>query len=165
MLPNENQLFKTHHRFSNNTQSDVVEECCRRFISNLSHLLWIRNIHFLRVINFSFLKRFETRKLIRCFIIIIIRFLGWFLTPGDRLNIKMSSYQYRDSRVKDKTVSPTVLSLTWESPYLEKAIKQHQHLNGRQPPEALMSPPISDPGVDVMIKLIPLIRSSITLPE
>ena len=35
-----------------------------------------------------------------------------------RLNIKMPSYQYRDSHVKDKTVSPTVLSLTWESPYL-----------------------------------------------
>ena len=29
-----------------------------------------------------------------------------------------SSYQYGDPRVKDKTVS-TVLSLTWESPYLE----------------------------------------------
>ena len=39
-----------------------------------------------------------------------------------RLNIKMSSYQYRDSHVKDKTVSPTVLSLTWESPYLGKAV-------------------------------------------
>ena len=31
-------------------------------------------------------------------------------------------YQYRDSHVKDKTVSPTVLSLTWESPYLEKTV-------------------------------------------
>ena len=40
--------------------------------------------------------------------------------PGGRLNIKMSSYQYRDSHVKDKTVSPTVLSLTWKSPYLGK---------------------------------------------
>ena len=30
-----------------------------------------------------------------------------------RLNIKMPSYQFRDSHVKDKTVSPTVLSLTW----------------------------------------------------
>ena len=38
------------------------------------------------------------------------------------LNIKMVSYQYRDSHVKDKTVSPTVLSLTWESPYLEKMV-------------------------------------------
>ena len=28
-------------------------------------------------------------------------------------------YQYRDPRVKDKTVA-TVLSLTWESPYLER---------------------------------------------
>ena len=34
----------------------------------------------------------------------------------------MPSYQYRDSRVKDKTVSPTVLSLTWESPYLGKTV-------------------------------------------
>ena len=41
---------------------------------------------------------------------------------GGRLNIKMSSYQYRDSHVKDKTVSPTVLSLTWESPYLGKTV-------------------------------------------
>ena len=35
---------------------------------------------------------------------------------------KMSSYQYRDFHVKDKTVSPTVLSLTWESPYLGKTV-------------------------------------------
>ena len=34
----------------------------------------------------------------------------------------MPSYQYRDSHVKDKTVSPTVLSLTWESPYLGKSV-------------------------------------------
>ena len=34
----------------------------------------------------------------------------------------MPSYQYRDSHVKDKTVSPTILSLTWESPYLEKMV-------------------------------------------
>ena len=40
---------------------------------------------------------------------------------GGRLNIKMS-YQYRDPHVKDKTVSPTVLSLTWESPYLGKTV-------------------------------------------
>ena len=39
-----------------------------------------------------------------------------------RLSIKMSSYQYRDPHVKDKTVSPTVLFLTWESPYLEKTV-------------------------------------------
>ena len=38
------------------------------------------------------------------------------------LNIKMPSYQYRDSHVKDKTVSPTVLSLTWESQYLGKTV-------------------------------------------
>ena len=34
----------------------------------------------------------------------------------------MLSYQYRHSHVKDKTVSPTVLSLTWESPYLGKTV-------------------------------------------
>ena len=34
----------------------------------------------------------------------------------------MPSYQYRDSHAKDKTVSPTVLSLTWESPYLRKTV-------------------------------------------
>ena len=44
------------------------------------------------------------------------------MNSGGRLNIKMPSYQYRDSHVKDKTVSPTVLSLTWESPYLEKTV-------------------------------------------
>ena len=42
--------------------------------------------------------------------------------PGGHLNIKMSSYQYRDSHVKDKTVSPTALSLTWESPYLGRMV-------------------------------------------
>ena len=42
--------------------------------------------------------------------------------PGGHLNIKMSSYQYRDSHVKDKTVSSTVLSLTWEFPYLGKTV-------------------------------------------
>ena len=34
----------------------------------------------------------------------------------------MLSYHYRDSHVKDKTVSPTVLSLTWESSYLGKTV-------------------------------------------
>ena len=42
--------------------------------------------------------------------------------PGGRLNIKMPSYQYRYSHVKDKTVSPTVLSLTWESQYMGKTV-------------------------------------------
>ena len=37
-------------------------------------------------------------------------------------NIKMPSYQYMDPHVKDKMVSPTVLSLTWESPYLGKTV-------------------------------------------
>ena len=41
---------------------------------------------------------------------------------GAALNIKKPSYQYRDSHVKDKTVSPIVLSLTWESPYLGKTV-------------------------------------------
>ena len=34
----------------------------------------------------------------------------------------MLSYQCRDSHVKDKTVSSTILSLTWESPYLAKMV-------------------------------------------
>ena len=41
---------------------------------------------------------------------------------GGRLNIKILSYQYKDSHVKDKTVSSTVLSLTRESPYQGKTI-------------------------------------------
>ena len=41
---------------------------------------------------------------------------------GGCLNIKISSYQYRDSHVKDKTVSPTIFSLTWESLYLGKMV-------------------------------------------
>ena len=48
-------------------------------------------------------------------------------TSGGRLNIKMPSFQHRDTHVKDKTVSQpsglaTVLSLTWESPYLGKTV-------------------------------------------
>ena len=42
--------------------------------------------------------------------------------PGGHLNTMMSSYQYRHSDDKDKTVSPTVLSLTWKSPYLGKTV-------------------------------------------
>ena len=42
--------------------------------------------------------------------------------PGGRLKIKMSSYQYRDSHVEYKTVSPTVLSLIWEFTYLGKMV-------------------------------------------
>ena len=41
-------------------------------------------------------------------------------SSGGCLNIKMSSYQYRNYHVKDKTVSPTILSSTWESPYWER---------------------------------------------
>ena len=29
----------------------------------------------------------------------------FYMRPGDRRNIKMSSYQYRDPHVKDETVS------------------------------------------------------------
>ena len=49
------------------------------------------------------------------------QYYDW-LWSGARLNIKMPSYQYRDSHVKAKTVSSTVLSLTWESPYLGKTV-------------------------------------------
>ena len=42
--------------------------------------------------------------------------------PGDHLSIRMPSYQYKHLNVKDKTVSPSVLSLTWESPYLGKSL-------------------------------------------
>ena len=38
-------------------------------------------------------------------------------SPGGLLNTKMSSYRYRDPHIKDKTYV-TVLSLTWETPYL-----------------------------------------------
>ena len=48
--------------------------------------------------------------------------MGNIFAPGGHLNINMLSYQYRESHVKDKTVSLTVLSLTWESPYLEKMV-------------------------------------------
>ena len=44
------------------------------------------------------------------------------MAPGCRLNIKMPSCQYRNSHVNDKTVSPTLLSLTWEFPYLGKTV-------------------------------------------
>ena len=36
--------------------------------------------------------------------------------PGVRLNIKMPSYKYRDSHVKDKTVSPTVFIFNMRIP-------------------------------------------------
>ena len=39
-----------------------------------------------------------------------------------RLNIKMLSYKYRDSYVKDKMVLSTVLFLTREYPYLRKTV-------------------------------------------
>ena len=42
--------------------------------------------------------------------------------PGGRLNKKDGLTRYGNSNVKDKTVSPTVLSLTWESPYLGKTV-------------------------------------------
>ena len=37
-------------------------------------------------------------------------------TSWGRLNVRMPSYQYNDHYVKDRTVLPTVLSLTRESP-------------------------------------------------
>ena len=43
-------------------------------------------------------------------------------TSWGRLNIRMPSYQYNGHHAKDRTVSPTVLSLTWESPYLGKTV-------------------------------------------
>ena len=56
-----------------------------------------------------------------CFLLMML--LTWcILAPVGCLNIKMPSYQFRDSHVKDKTVSPTVLSLTWESLYLGKVV-------------------------------------------
>ena len=48
------------------------------------------------------------------------RALTVVIPSGGRLNIKMSSYQCRNSNVKDKTITPTILSLTWESPYWER---------------------------------------------
>ena len=56
---------------------------------------------------------------------------------GGRLRIKMSSYQYRDPHVKDKTVS-TVLSLQMESPYLGKTV-----FILRQGPENIKIQPVS----------------------
>ena len=41
--------------------------------------------------------------------------------PGGRLNIKMLSSQYRNHHVKEDGLA-TVLSLTWESPYLGKTV-------------------------------------------
>ena len=53
----------------------------------------------------------------------LIRWAAVGVTKYSRgcLNIKMF-YQYGDSHVKDKIVSPTILSLTWESPYLGKTV-------------------------------------------
>ena len=45
----------------------------------------------------------------------------WLMETGGCLNMKMPSYQYRDSHVKDKTVSDRLI-LTWESPYLVKTV-------------------------------------------
>ena len=44
------------------------------------------------------------------------------MTAGGRLNKKDGLTRYGDSHVKDKTVSPTVLSLTWKSPYVDKTV-------------------------------------------
>ena len=69
---------------------------------------------------------------------------------GGRLNIKMSSYQYRDSHVKDKTVSPTVLSLTCESPYLGKTV----FILRRGPGQWVNSLTLSDPYASVNYVII-----------
>ena len=62
-----------------------------------------------------------------------VRRTNAFTEARGRLNIKMLSYQYRDSHVKDKTVSPTVLSLTWDIPipgkdglYIETGPRLHR---------------------------------------
>ena len=47
---------------------------------------------------------------------------SWFEITWGPSQYKYVSYQYRDPHVKDKTVSPTVLSLAWESPYLGKTV-------------------------------------------
>ena len=57
-----------------------------------------------------FINIWMTTKLIFHQMWIIITELSVKWTPGGRLNIKMSSYQYRDPHVKNKTV----LSLIWE---------------------------------------------------
>ena len=58
----------------------------------------------------------KTRILSSCRVSLLLM-TWWRKEPGSRLNIKMLSYQYRYSHVKDKTVSSTVLSLTRESSY------------------------------------------------
>ena len=40
--------------------------------------------------------------------------------PADRVNIKMSSYQYRDSHHKDNTVWQLAYTFQWTFLYLEK---------------------------------------------
>ena len=57
-------------------------------------------------------------------------------TSGGRLKLKMPSYQYKDSHVKNKTVLPTAASLTWEFPYMGKTVlywdgAQISHPNGQ----------------------------------
>ena len=58
----------------------------------------------------------------------------WWMDLKDQgpLSIKMPSYQYRDSHVKDETVSATVLSLTLENPRLGKTVFILRRGPGRQ---------------------------------
>ena len=73
--------------------------------------------------------------------------------PGGRLNIKMSSYQYRDSHVKDRTVSPTLFSLIWESPYRGKMV-------------FILRPPAAAPCLPGLQQdILPKPQSSQTCPE
>ena len=80
----------------------------------------------MKLIIYSTLQRLRRKsgEVTSNFIMGIITYPCWFESmsvggnSGDCLNIMMSSYQYMDPHVKDKTV----LSLTWESPYLEKTV-------------------------------------------
>ena len=87
-----------------------------------------------KVVPFPFLILESTQPMIRDFKDVTYVPVSWYLhhmhgqwqylgeKPAGHLNIKTSSYQYRDYHVKDKTVLPTVLSLTWESPCLGKTV-------------------------------------------
>ena len=87
-----------------------------------SHHRWrIIDFHDTRSVNMFYRLRPEMLSGDNLYLVTIMD-LRLSLVPGGRLNIKMSSYQYRDYHVKDKTVSPTVLSLTWKSPYVDKTV-------------------------------------------
>ena len=83
------------------------------YYSSLSPLFIAFSISYHRLIHSSHSSPFNTLTTFKHSPLLSI------MEPGGRLNIKMPSYQYKDSHVKDKTVSPTVLSLTWKSPYID----------------------------------------------